>query len=144
VPSTAGTSTDGGAVIRKPGSAWLEGTPAIHVTCLYVSWCVRVKPGMGVESAYYGQIHEVGKSLSKSRNGRGGAQMRRVGGWTLAMRRREVAVQGQEPPGRANLRVFRCKVAKSRVWQLATWARARSPALHKARPAEGRPLPPDT
>jgi len=29
MPSTAGTSTDGGAVIRKPGSAWLEGTPAM-------------------------------------------------------------------------------------------------------------------
>jgi len=28
-PSTAGTSTGGGAVIRKPGSAWLEGTPAM-------------------------------------------------------------------------------------------------------------------
>jgi len=24
--NTAGTSTDGGAVIRKPGSAWLEGS----------------------------------------------------------------------------------------------------------------------
>ena len=30
-PSTAGTHTDGGAVIRKPGSAWLEGTPAISI-----------------------------------------------------------------------------------------------------------------
>ena len=28
-PNTAGTSTDGGAVIRKPGSAWLEGTSAM-------------------------------------------------------------------------------------------------------------------
>jgi len=26
---TSETHTDGGAVIRKPGSAWLEGTPAI-------------------------------------------------------------------------------------------------------------------
>jgi len=26
---TSGTHTGGGAVIRKPGSAWLEGTPAI-------------------------------------------------------------------------------------------------------------------
>jgi len=25
----AGTKTDGDAVIRKPGSAWLEGTPAM-------------------------------------------------------------------------------------------------------------------
>jgi len=32
----------GGAVIRKPGSAWLKGTPAIHVKYFYVSWCVRV------------------------------------------------------------------------------------------------------
>jgi len=30
-PSTAETHTDGGAVIRKPGSAWLEGTPAINI-----------------------------------------------------------------------------------------------------------------
>jgi len=29
-PSTAGTHTDGGAVIRKPGSAWLKGTPAME------------------------------------------------------------------------------------------------------------------
>jgi len=28
-PITAGTHTDGGAVIRKPGSAWLEGAPAM-------------------------------------------------------------------------------------------------------------------
>ena len=28
-PSTAGTSTDGGAVISKPGSAWLEGNPSM-------------------------------------------------------------------------------------------------------------------
>ena len=33
-PITSGTHTDGGAVIRKPGSAWLEGTTTIHVTCL--------------------------------------------------------------------------------------------------------------
>jgi len=31
-PSTAGTSTGGGAVIRKPGSAWLKGTPAMDHT----------------------------------------------------------------------------------------------------------------
>ena len=30
-PITAGTHADGGAVIRKPGSAWLEGTPAISI-----------------------------------------------------------------------------------------------------------------
>jgi len=28
-PITSGTHTDGGAVRRKPGSAWFEGTPAI-------------------------------------------------------------------------------------------------------------------
>jgi len=28
---TSGTHTDGGAVIRKPGSAWLEGTPAMDL-----------------------------------------------------------------------------------------------------------------
>ena len=28
-PSTARTHTDGGVVIRKPGSAWLEGTPTM-------------------------------------------------------------------------------------------------------------------
>jgi len=31
VPSTSGTHTDGSAVIRKPGSAWLEGTPAMDL-----------------------------------------------------------------------------------------------------------------
>jgi len=40
VQSTAGTSTDGGTVIRKPGSAWLEGTPAngpwTHECCFEV------------------------------------------------------------------------------------------------------------
>jgi len=41
-PIAAGSHADGGAVIRKPGSAWLEGTAAIHVTCLYVSWYVCV------------------------------------------------------------------------------------------------------
>ena len=30
------------AVIGKPGCAWLTGTPAIQVTCLYVSWYLRV------------------------------------------------------------------------------------------------------
>ena len=30
MPRTAGTHTDGGAGIRKPGSAWLEGTPAMN------------------------------------------------------------------------------------------------------------------
>ena len=30
-PMTSGTHTDGGAVIRKPGSAWLEGTPAMDL-----------------------------------------------------------------------------------------------------------------
>jgi len=31
VPITTGTHTDGGAVIRCPGSAWLEGTPAMDL-----------------------------------------------------------------------------------------------------------------
>jgi len=35
MPSTAGTITDGGAVIRKPGSAWLEGTPAISIIFMF-------------------------------------------------------------------------------------------------------------
>ena len=30
-PMTSGTHTDGGAVTRKPGSAWLEGTPAMDL-----------------------------------------------------------------------------------------------------------------
>jgi len=30
-PITSETHTDGGAVIRKPGSAWLEGTPAMDL-----------------------------------------------------------------------------------------------------------------
>jgi len=29
-PSTSGTSTCGGVVMRKPASAWLEGTPAME------------------------------------------------------------------------------------------------------------------
>jgi len=46
-PITSGTHTDGGAVLRKPGSAWLEGIPAMdlgHMTVvlkwmyLYVSF----------------------------------------------------------------------------------------------------------
>jgi len=31
VPITAGTHTGGGAVIVKPRSAWLEGTPAMDL-----------------------------------------------------------------------------------------------------------------
>ena len=34
-PITSGTHTDGGAVIRKPGSAWLEGTPAISIIFMF-------------------------------------------------------------------------------------------------------------
>jgi len=30
-PITSGMHTDGGAVIRKPRSAWLEGTPAMDL-----------------------------------------------------------------------------------------------------------------
>jgi len=30
-PITSGTHTDGGAVIRMPGSAWLLGTPAMDL-----------------------------------------------------------------------------------------------------------------
>ena len=33
--STAETHTDGGAVIRKPGSAWLEGTRAISIIFMF-------------------------------------------------------------------------------------------------------------
>ena len=29
------THTDGGAVIRKPGSAWLEGTPAVSIIFMF-------------------------------------------------------------------------------------------------------------
>ena len=34
-PITSGTHIDGGAVIRKPGSAWLEGTPAISIIFMF-------------------------------------------------------------------------------------------------------------
>ena len=34
--STAETHTDGGAVIRKPRNAWLEGTPAISIIIIYI------------------------------------------------------------------------------------------------------------
>ena len=50
---TSGTHTDGGAVIRKPRSAWLEGTPAIHVTCLHVSWYVRVVDTHSILKCYF-------------------------------------------------------------------------------------------
>jgi len=33
-PITSETHKDGGAVIRKPGSAWLEGTPAMNHTIM--------------------------------------------------------------------------------------------------------------
>jgi len=41
--STAETHTDGGAVIRKPGSAWLEGTPAISVIVMFCFMIVVLK-----------------------------------------------------------------------------------------------------
>jgi len=42
-PSTVGTHTDGGAVIRKPGSAWLEGTPAISIILIFYFMIVFLK-----------------------------------------------------------------------------------------------------
>jgi len=38
VPITAGMHTDGGAVIKKPGSAWLEGTLAIDLGLCFFVW----------------------------------------------------------------------------------------------------------
>jgi len=38
-PITSGTHTDGGAVIRKPGSAWLEGTPAVVIIFMF---CLKI------------------------------------------------------------------------------------------------------
>jgi len=35
-PITSGTHTDGGAVIRKPGSTWVEGTPAISIILIFL------------------------------------------------------------------------------------------------------------
>ena len=48
-PIKSGMHTDAGAVIRKPGSAWLEGIPAISITsmfcfifgCFEVDNCIR-------------------------------------------------------------------------------------------------------
>jgi len=40
-------------VIRKPGSAWLKGTPAIHVTCAQVSWYVRVLDTHSILKCYF-------------------------------------------------------------------------------------------
>jgi len=34
-PITSGTHADGGAVIRKPGSAWPEGTPTIDIIFMF-------------------------------------------------------------------------------------------------------------
>ena len=34
--STAETHPDGGSVIRKPGSAWLEGTPALSIIIIII------------------------------------------------------------------------------------------------------------
>jgi len=43
-PITSGTHTDGGAVIRKPGSAWLEGTPAMdHEKMANAYTCSQIK-----------------------------------------------------------------------------------------------------
>jgi len=43
-PITSGTHTDDGAVIRKPGSAWFEGTPAIRIFfhILFYDCCFEV------------------------------------------------------------------------------------------------------
>jgi len=38
-PITSGTHTDGGAVIWKPGSAWLEGTHAVSIIFMF---CLRI------------------------------------------------------------------------------------------------------
>jgi len=35
--------TDGGAVIRKPGSAWLEGTPAVSIFFMFGFMIVVLK-----------------------------------------------------------------------------------------------------
>ena len=43
-PITSGTHADGGAVIRKPGSTWLEGTPAISIFyVLFYHFCFERK-----------------------------------------------------------------------------------------------------
>jgi len=42
-PITSGMHTDGGAVIRKPGSAWLEGTPAINIFLIFCFMIVVLK-----------------------------------------------------------------------------------------------------
>jgi len=94
------------------------------IACWHCKIQSIITAGMGVQSAYYGQMKSVEKVCKSLEMSRGGAQKRHVGGWQLAMRRREAAVRGQKPHSRANLRVFRCVAVKSRVWQLATWARA--------------------
>jgi len=42
-PITSGTHTGGGAVIRKPGSAWLEATPAISLIFIFCFMIVVLK-----------------------------------------------------------------------------------------------------
>jgi len=55
-PITAGTHTDGGAVIRKPGSAWLEGTPAMdlgHMKVVLKWMYLYVRSGLRHWDDYY-------------------------------------------------------------------------------------------
>jgi len=42
-PITSGTHTDGGAVTRKPGSAWLEGTPAKNIIFMFFTQICKQK-----------------------------------------------------------------------------------------------------
>jgi len=56
VPITAGTHTDGGAVTRKPGSAWLEGTPTMdlgHMNVVLKWMYLYVGSGLRNWKAYY-------------------------------------------------------------------------------------------
>jgi len=57
-PITARTHTDGGAVIRRPGSAWLEGTPTMDLghmnVVLKCQWmCLDIGSGLRNWHGYY-------------------------------------------------------------------------------------------
>ena len=68
----------------------------------------KLKPGLGVETAYYGKGHELEKTLANSENGREARQQRRIGGRTRRRGDGGWAVRGATPSGRATLRIFRC------------------------------------
>ena len=69
---------------------------------------IATKVLAGVETAYYGKRHELGKTLPNSENGREVRQKRRIGGRTRRRGDGGWVLRGATPSGRATLRIFRC------------------------------------